>query len=57
NPFRVLLFLRTITQGGAASPLTLGYDVQPLWGSRLMVSRLVGPDLELLNDEKLIAND
>ncbi len=24
--------LQTITQGGAASPLTLGYDVLPLWG-------------------------
>ena len=40
-------------QGGEASPLSLVYAVQPLRGIRLMASRLVGPDLELPNDQFL----
>jgi len=38
-----------VTQGGAATPLTLGYDVKPLRGTRLTASLLIDPNLELLN--------
>ncbi len=38
-----------MTQGGAASPLTLGYVVQPLRGIRLAAIDRISPNLELLN--------
>jgi len=53
NPFRVLGYRGTITQGGTASPLTLGYDVQPLRGNHLTASLLDRPNLKLLRLSKL----
>ncbi len=47
EPFQGSLISSTITQGGAASPLTLGYDVQPLRGIHLTASLLVRPNMKL----------
>ena len=47
----------TISQGGAALPLTLGYDVQPLRGIRLTAIKRVWPNLELLKFKTRNSND
>jgi len=32
NPFRVILSLRSVTQGSTTSRATLGYEMEPRWG-------------------------